>query len=382
MLRTPATRSLLKSFTKAPIARSSYSAASTKFRNAPTISQLSNRRPQTLQLPARPTTLSLLYATKSGPPFDRIDEEAEAKLLKEKIVPHPEEVSLGSSTRHVFEQSQGKPENEVSGGMRHDLETIKETFSLAQVPRDALYIGAAGVLPYAATSLSTVYLAYDINHSHAHGTGFIFSPETAHQLLDLVTPIQIGYGAVIISFLGAIHWGMEFAEYGGRHSYRRYMYGVLSAAVAWPTIFMPVEYALITQFIAFNFLYFADARASVRGWFPAWYSIYRFVLTFIVGASIVMSLVGRGRIVKHDAAMRTPSDYIQGDRDAQWEALEREEKERRQAVAEAEEEGDDASDDSEGDKDDESDSKDNDSDDNQGDKEDEKSESKDDKEKK
>ena len=50
----------------------------------------------------------------------------------------------------------------------------------------------------------------------------------------------------IISFLGAIHWGMEYAGYGGYHSYRRYMIGVIAPAVAWPTIFMPVEYALIT----------------------------------------------------------------------------------------------------------------------------------------
>jgi hypothetical protein len=132
----------------------------------------------------------------------------------------------------------------------------------------------------------------------------------------------------IISFLGAIHWGMEYAGYGGYHSYRRYMIGVIAPAVAWPTIFMPVEYALITQFLAFNFLYFVDARATVRGWFPPWYSTYRFVLTFLVGASIVVSLVGRGQIIKADANLRDPAGYLKQDRDMQWEALEREEKER------------------------------------------------------
>jgi hypothetical protein len=139
----------------------------------------------------------------------------------------------------------------------------------------------------------------------------------------------------IISFLGAIHWGLEYAGYGGHHSYRRYIYGVIAPAVAWPTIFMPVEYALITQFLAFNFLYFADARATVRGWFPPWYSTYRFVLTFLVGASIVVSLVGRGQIVRHDhASVKTPIDHIRGDQDAQWQALELEEKERRAKMAE------------------------------------------------
>ncbi len=131
---------------------------------------------------------------------------------------------------------------------------------------------------------------------------------------------------------------MEYSGFGGYHSYRRYMYGVIAPAVAWPTIFMPVEYALITQFVAFNFLYFADARATVRGWFPPWYSIYRFVLTFFVGASIVISLVGRGQIVKSDGRLKSPADYIKADRDAQWEALEREEKERRAKLAKQEEE--------------------------------------------
>jgi len=144
----------------------------------------------------------------------------------------------------------------------------------------------------------------------------------------------------IISFLGAIHWGLEYAGYGGYHSYRRYMYGVIAPAVAWPTIFMPVEYALITQFLAFNFLYFADARATVKGWFPAWYSTYRFVLTFFVGASIVATLVGRGQIVRADHSLKSPVDYIKGDRDAQWEALEREEKERRLALEKESEEED------------------------------------------
>lgn len=312
----------------------------------------------------RLTTIQLLYATnKAGPPFDVIDEKAEQKIAKTEIEPHPSEVSAESSVRHVFEKSQSEEKgDDMTGAIKADLKTIKETFSLADVPRESLYIGAAGVIPYAATSLSTVYLAYDINHAHDTGRGILFSPETAHQLLDIITPVQIGYGAVIISFLGAIHWGLEYAGYGGHHSYRRYVYGVIAPAVAWPTIFMPVEYALITQFLTFNFLYFADARATVRGWFPEWYSVYRFVLTFFVGASIVISLIGRGQIVKADHTLRTAVDYVKDDRDGQWEALEREEKERRAKLAQAdegedEEESEDDGEDKEG-EDDSEDSKD------------------------
>lgn len=60
---------------------------------------------------------------------------------------------------------------------------------------------------------------------------------------------------------------------------------------------LPVEYALISQFLAFNLLYTVDSAATVRGWTPPWYSSYRFILTFVVGASIVISLIGRGQVM-------------------------------------------------------------------------------------
>jgi hypothetical protein len=66
--------------------------------------------------------------------------------------------------------------------------------------------------------------------------------------------------------------------------------------VAWPTLLFPTEYALITQFLAFTFLYYNDARAAACGRAPHWYGMYRFVLTFIVGASIVATLIGREQI--------------------------------------------------------------------------------------
>ena len=55
----------------------------------------------------------------------------------------------------------------------------------------------AGVLPYLATSLSTVYLAWDINHAANTGSGFLVSGETAELLLHIIEPLQIGYGAVV-----------------------------------------------------------------------------------------------------------------------------------------------------------------------------------------
>lgn len=74
---------------------------------------------------------------------------------------------------------------------------IKDTFALYEVPREALVIGMAGVLPYLATSLSTSILAWDINHAAPDGTGFLLSEKSAQLLLDIIEPLQIGYGAVV-----------------------------------------------------------------------------------------------------------------------------------------------------------------------------------------
>ena len=125
------------------------------------------------------------------------------------------------------------------------------------------------------------------------------------------------------------------------HGYPRYAYGVIAPAVAWPTILLPVEYALISQFCAFTFLYFADARAVVKGWAPHWYSTYRFVLTFVVGASIVVSLIGRGQIADKINRLPSPADRIQRLRDSQLDAMETEEREKRERIIAGEEgEGD------------------------------------------
>ena len=62
----------------------------------------------------------------------------------------------------------------------------------------------AGVLPYLATSLSTVYLAWDINHASITGQGFLLSGQTAEVLLQIIEPIQIGYGAVVSYYISHV----------------------------------------------------------------------------------------------------------------------------------------------------------------------------------
>ena len=103
----------------------------------------------------------------------------------------------------------------------------------------------------------------------------------------------------------------------------------------------PVEYALISQFLIFNFLYYTDSRASKTGWAPSWYGVYRFVLTFIVGASIVATLIGRGQIQGEIGHSSGPAQRVKELREHQKEEAENEEEQRRKFLAEKDEAEDD-----------------------------------------
>ena len=64
------------------------------------------------------------------------------------------------------------------------------------------------------------------------------------------------------------------------------------------------------------------------------------MLTFIVGASIVASLIGRGQIADQINKLPSPADRIKAIRDMQLDAMETEERVKRARIAEEEEGGD------------------------------------------
>ena len=70
------------------------------------------------------------------------------------------------------------------------------------------------------------------------------------------------------------------------------------------------------------------------------------MLTFVVGASIVISLIGRGQIADKIGKLPGPADRIKALRDSQMESLEREEQEKRARIV-AKDEGEDDEDEGE-----------------------------------
>lgn len=71
---------------------------------------------------------------------------------------------------------------------------------------------------------------------------------------------------------------------------------------------------------------------TIQGWCPPWYSVYRFVLTLVVGASIVFSLIGRGQVADLVTKPTTPAERMARLREGQMEQLAQEEDEKRRRI--------------------------------------------------
>ncbi|KAM5532947.1 hypothetical protein V8D89_013413 [Ganoderma adspersum] len=178
------------------------------------------------------------------------------------------------------------------------------------VPIPYVVFGLAGGIPYVCSSGVTVYLAWQAGLA-AQGLISSIDPGVAITVLHQALDIQTTYGAVMLSFLGALHWGFEFAGYGGHKYYPRLLLGAAPVVYGWSTLALDPMGALIAQWIGFTTMWWADLRATTAGWTPKWYSQYRFYLSVMVGTCIIGSLfatsvwgpVGGHGLISHDLNM-------------------------------------------------------------------------------
>lgn len=206
-----------------------------------------------------------------------------------------ESVIAGGNKGEASEAA-GRDTSAGGGGPSGAAEILEDarsiTSEMAQaVPQPALLWGSAGIIPYVSTAGASIWLARK-EHLVSMGLDKSMDVETASALLLHAQNIQVGFGAVLLSFLGAIHWGFEFSNYGGRVGNRRYAIGVLPLLLGWPTMLLAPQMALIAQWASFVAVWFVDLRATSEGWVPKWYSTYRFWLSLAVGTSIIATLAG------------------------------------------------------------------------------------------
>lgn len=100
-----------------------------------------------------------------------------------------------------------------------------------------------------------------------------------------------GYAAIILSFVGAIHWGAALRESDPGRLWQAMGWSVIPALLAWVTLMLPHRHGVALLLLGFAAQYWIDRRAVALGWLPAWYGSLRRVLTAGVTACLTLALV-------------------------------------------------------------------------------------------
>lgn len=130
----------------------------------------------------------------------------------------------------------------------------------AKIPKPAAYLGALGALLFAVLS----------------GAALFSVAETAAWLEHVL----LIYGAVVLSFLGGIHWGLAIAT--DDVSWPRLMVGVVPSLVGWLSVFLPTPWSFWVIGFGFGGMLIADHTATGREYTPLWFPRLRYPLTFAV----------------------------------------------------------------------------------------------------
>jgi hypothetical protein len=104
----------------------------------------------------------------------------------------------------------------------------------------------------------------------------------------------LAYGACILSFVGALHWGfaMTLPELDARQRNHAFAWSTLPSLVAWLALLVDALAAGSLLILAFIAHYLRDRGLARRASLPGWYLPLRFRLTAVAVLSVAGSLGG------------------------------------------------------------------------------------------
>jgi Protein of unknown function (DUF3429) len=104
--------------------------------------------------------------------------------------------------------------------------------------------------------------------------------------------LAVVYAAVILSFLGGIHWGYSvmLVQAGrGRDAGLLFAVSVLPALAAWTTLLLTtLQHAIWLQVTWFILVWFVDWQLSRRQLVPAWFMGLRTIITLLVVIALLV----------------------------------------------------------------------------------------------
>jgi uncharacterized protein DUF3429 len=140
------------------------------------------------------------------------------------------------------------------------------------IPRPALLLGWAGVIPFA---LLTAACVLDIH---------LWS-------VDLTSALR-AYGACILSFMGGAQWGVLLPRHDGYTPSFRYLMSVLPALLAFVCLLIPNTPSLVGLIAGFLALLAYDLLTVRQGLTPRWYAPLRVQLTIAVVVLLGIAVLG------------------------------------------------------------------------------------------
>lgn len=135
----------------------------------------------------------------------------------------------------------------------------------APIPRAALALTWLGLVPFLVSAAAL----------------FTRGPLGAFASLSL-----LAYGAVILSFLGGIHWGL--AMRGDPPDAGRLTLSTLPALIGWAALLLEGGWGMLLLALAFLLVLAADWSLARQALVPAWYPTLRWPVTLIVLACLLI----------------------------------------------------------------------------------------------
>ncbi|BCX19300.1 MAG: hypothetical protein KatS3mg117_2982 [Geminicoccaceae bacterium] len=135
-----------------------------------------------------------------------------------------------------------------------------------RVPEPAALLGFAGLLPFVAGALAAL-------------AGGPLGPWASAALL--------AYAAVILSFMGGVHWGLAMSA--ERPSWLRYGASVVPALLGWAALLLGGRFGFLLLVASFASLLAYDLGAVRAGEAPAWYPRLRWPLTTGVVLTLLLA---------------------------------------------------------------------------------------------
>jgi len=102
----------------------------------------------------------------------------------------------------------------------------------------------------------------------------------------------MAYGAVILSFVGALHWAFAMVAEGLKEweRARHYLWSVVPALLGWTALLLPPVATLLLLVAGFWSHYLLDRRLAARAALPGWYLPLRLGLTLTVSLALLAAL--------------------------------------------------------------------------------------------